>query len=52
MMELLKEQVAILQKDAQNILTRLDALYETNSKSKVLLKEQSTITCGKLKVCV
>ena len=38
MMELLKEQVAILQKDAQNILTRLDALYETNSKSKVVVE--------------
>lgn len=37
-MELLKEQVAILQKDAQNILTRLDALYETNSKSKVVVE--------------
>ena len=37
-MELLKEQVAILQKDAQKVLTRLDALYETNSKSKVVVE--------------
>lgn len=37
-MELLKEQVAILQKDAQNVLSRLDTLYETNSKSKSVVE--------------